>query len=207
VRVRVGRSPVWSVLATVVGWVYFVIWSASFWPQNISNFRRKSVVGFNLDFAALNVTGFLFYSIFNSGLYFSPKVQALYEEAFPRSEIPIEFNDVVYAYHAAFATAITLVQCYVYEVRVRTQKGDKTHSKLTTEGRTADVSVGQSVHRSHVDGGRRPTRALLDRSHVLAYFHVLLLVRQTRRHFRQILAAGEEREEREGNPTINNPSF
>ncbi|CAG2173854.1 unnamed protein product [Oppiella nova] len=115
VRVRVGRSPVWSVLATVVGWVYFVIWSASFWPQNISNFRRKSVVGFNLDFAALNVTGFLFYSIFNSGLYFSPKVQALYEEAFPRSEIPIEFNDVVYAYHAAFATAITLIQCYVYE--------------------------------------------------------------------------------------------
>ncbi|CAG2172217.1 unnamed protein product, partial [Oppiella nova] len=115
VRVRVGHSQVWSVLADVVGWVYFVIWSASFWPQNIQNYRRKSVVGLNQDFAALNVSGFLFYSIFNSGLYFSAKVQSLYEEAFPRSEIPILLNDVVYAYHAAFATAITLIQCYIYE--------------------------------------------------------------------------------------------
>ena len=116
VRVRVGRSQVWAIMSQVVGWIYFFVWSASFWPQNITNFRRKSVVGFNLDFAALNVTGFMFYTIFNSGLYFSKKVQDLYEIQFPRSEIPIELNDVIYSFHAAMATAITLIQCYIYEV-------------------------------------------------------------------------------------------
>ena len=104
-------------LAEVVGWVYFLVWSASFWPQNVSHFRRKSVVGYNLDFAALNVTGFLFYVFYNAGLYFSPAVQTQYERRFPRSEIPIELNDVIYSLHAAFATGITLVQCYVYEVQ------------------------------------------------------------------------------------------
>ena len=113
-----GRSNVWAILSQVVGWIYFFVWSASFWPQNIANFRRKSVVGFNLDFAALNVTGFLFYTIFNCGLYFSKKVQEQYEVKFPRSEIPVELNDVIYAFHAAMATGITLVQCYIYEVRL-----------------------------------------------------------------------------------------
>ncbi|CAG2106883.1 unnamed protein product, partial [Medioppia subpectinata] len=83
VRIRVGRAQALATLAEVVGWIYFVIWSASFWPQNISNFRRKSVIGYNLDFAALNVTGFLFYSIYNSGIYFSLRIQSQYEATFP----------------------------------------------------------------------------------------------------------------------------
>ncbi|CAG2113597.1 unnamed protein product, partial [Medioppia subpectinata] len=115
VRIRVGRAQWLATVAEVVGWIYFVIWTVSFWPQNISHFRRKSVIGYNLDFAALNVTGFIFYSFYNSGIYFSKRIQSEYEDWFPRSEIPIQLNDVVYAFHAAFATAVTLVQCYVYE--------------------------------------------------------------------------------------------
>lgn len=105
-------------LASVVGWIYFVIWSLSFWPQNVQNYRRRSVVGYNLDFAAINVTGFLFYFFFNAGLFWSDRVHEQYEERFPRSEIPVELNDVIYSAQAALATGVTLVQCYVYEVSV-----------------------------------------------------------------------------------------
>lgn len=41
----------------VIGWIYFVAWSISFYPQAIENFRRKSVIGLNFDFLALNLTG------------------------------------------------------------------------------------------------------------------------------------------------------
>jgi cystinosin len=40
-----------------VGWTYFLLWTISFYPQLISNFRRKSVEGLSLDFLAMNVAG------------------------------------------------------------------------------------------------------------------------------------------------------
>jgi uncharacterized protein with PQ loop repeat len=40
-----------------VGWTYFLLWTISFYPQLISNFRRKSVEGLSLDFLAMNVVG------------------------------------------------------------------------------------------------------------------------------------------------------
>ena len=56
-------------LNVVIGWIYFVIWSISFYPQLFSNFMNKSVIGLNFDFLAYNITGFIFYSIYNAGLY------------------------------------------------------------------------------------------------------------------------------------------
>ena len=56
-RVRVGHSTFLTVLGSVFGWVYFLSWSISFWPQNISNFKRKSVVGLNFDYTILHFTG------------------------------------------------------------------------------------------------------------------------------------------------------
>ncbi|KAK9806555.1 hypothetical protein WJX73_000387 [Symbiochloris irregularis] len=38
-------------IAQVAGWTYTTAWSLSFYPQLVSNFRRKSIVGFSLDFA------------------------------------------------------------------------------------------------------------------------------------------------------------
>lgn len=115
VRIRIGRSQFLNILGKVFGWLYFVAWSISFWPQNVFNYQRKSVVGLNFDFTLLHWSGFLFYSIFNLTLYFSKKVQDQYEVKFPRSEIPIELNDIVYTIHAALVTTITWAQCFIYE--------------------------------------------------------------------------------------------
>lgn len=55
-----GFGPLLSYL---IGWVYFLAWSASFYPQAILNQRRKSVQGLSMDFIHLNVLGFLCYTV------------------------------------------------------------------------------------------------------------------------------------------------
>lgn len=46
--------------STVLGWSYFAVWSASFWPQFLLNWRRKSVVGMSFDFQCINLLGDFF---------------------------------------------------------------------------------------------------------------------------------------------------
>jgi LCT (Lysosomal Cystine Transporter) family transporter len=100
----------------VIGWIYFAAWSISFYPQIWINFKRKSVFGLHFDYIALNITGYLCYSSFNVGLYFSPYIQSEFEDKNPRSIIPVELNDVVFALHGVFATLIIIFQCFIYEV-------------------------------------------------------------------------------------------
>ena len=57
----------WAVVSDIVGWIYFVAWSASFYPQSIENYQSKSVAGFSLEFALLNPSGFFFYAVYCVG--------------------------------------------------------------------------------------------------------------------------------------------
>jgi hypothetical protein len=75
VRVTVNKIAGLDTFSLVVGWVYFVAWSVSFYPQIYINFKRKSVVGLNFDFLALNLVGFTLYGVFNLGLYFIPEIK------------------------------------------------------------------------------------------------------------------------------------
>ena len=62
----------------ISGWLYFFTWSLSFYPQFLLNWRTKSVVGLSLDYASLNLMGFMGYSIFNVAFFFDPGVQEQY---------------------------------------------------------------------------------------------------------------------------------
>ncbi|TMW46542.1 hypothetical protein DOY81_008373 [Sarcophaga bullata] len=114
-RVTVANSEAIIYTSLVFGWIYFVAWSVSFYPQIWVNFRRKSVVGLNFDFVFLNLLGFTLYSIFNCGLYWAPEIQAEYANRYPRGLNPVMLNDVVFSLHAVFATTITIYQCFAYE--------------------------------------------------------------------------------------------
>lgn len=103
-------------ISQILGWIYFVAWSVSFYPQIWDNFKRKSVVGLNFDYIALNITGFISYSIYNVALFMISSVQSQYEAAHPRSQIPVASNDVVFAIHACVATLVVILQCFFYEV-------------------------------------------------------------------------------------------
>lgn len=104
--VSVAHSETLDYVSEIVGWIYFLAWSISFYPQTIMNFRRKSVVGLHFDFLALNVVGFLYYSIFNIGLYWIPSIENQYFARHQFGVNPVQLNDVIFAIHAFFACLI-----------------------------------------------------------------------------------------------------
>eukprot|EP00095_Tigriopus_kingsejongensis_P008305 maker-scaffold871_size86487-snap-gene-0.21 protein:Tk08305 transcript:maker-scaffold871_size86487-snap-gene-0.21-mRNA-1 annotation:"unknown" len=114
-RIVVSKSQWLNDLSFVVGWLYFVAWSVSFYPQIYENWKTKSVVGLNFDFLALNVVGFLLYSIFNLGLYTIQPVQDEYYARHPTGINPVQLNDVIFAVHAVLACLVTIGQCLAYE--------------------------------------------------------------------------------------------
>ncbi|PIN17819.1 putative membrane protein [Handroanthus impetiginosus] len=115
-----------EILYNVLGWVAFVSWSISFYPQVILNFRRKSVVGLNFDFVVLNLTKHTSYLIYNASLFFSSAVQKQYHEKFgPNEMIPVAANDVAFSSHAVLLTAITLFQIAIYD------RGNQKVSKIS----------------------------------------------------------------------------
>jgi len=115
VRFTVQHSKVLDVFSQVIGWVYFVAWSISFYPQIYENWKRKSVIGLSFDFLGLNVVGFSLYSLFNVGLYWITPIQNEYFSRHPTGVNPVQLNDVIFSLHAVFACVVTIFQCFAYE--------------------------------------------------------------------------------------------
>lgn len=115
VKVLVANSYTIIIVSITVGWVYFVAWSISFYPQMWINWKRKSVVGLNFDFIALNMFGHTLYAIYNSTMYWSSSIQSEYFMRFPKGANPVELNDVFFSIHASIITFFTIVQCLVFE--------------------------------------------------------------------------------------------
>jgi len=126
VRVDVMKSLELETVSTVVGWIYFVAWSVSFYPQIYDNFKRRSVIGLNFDFLSLNVIGFTVYGVFNIGLYWIPSIQDEYFELHPQGVNPVQGNDVFFTLHAVLACIVTIIQCFFY------QRGNQRVSRVCT---------------------------------------------------------------------------
>lgn len=115
IRVTIEHSTLLNIVTIIIGWLYFVAWSVSFYPQVILNYTRKSVIGLNFDFLAYNITGFIAYSVFNVGMYWVPCIEREYFETNARGVNPVQLNDVIFALHATFITAVTISQTCIYE--------------------------------------------------------------------------------------------
>lgn len=115
VRVSVKVHSYLDTLDDVIGWIYFVAWSVSFYPQIWINFRRRSVIGLNLDFVCLNVLGFFCYSMYNCGLYFIPTVKQEYFDNHPYGVMPVQVQDIVFALHALFASSLTALEAIIFD--------------------------------------------------------------------------------------------
>eukprot|EP00049_Salpingoeca_infusionum_P025655 m.21001 g.21001 ORF g.21001 m.21001 type:complete len:222 (-) comp8234_c0_seq3:940-1605(-) len=59
ITVSVVKSTTVVTINAIIGWVYFLAWSISFYPQIWVNYRSKCVIGLNFDFLAFNITGFV----------------------------------------------------------------------------------------------------------------------------------------------------
>lgn len=104
-----------SILSDVCGWVYFVAWSVSFYPQIYRNWSRKSVVGLSFDFVVYNLLGFTCYSIYMCAEFWSKRVREEYREANDGDEVSVQINDVVFALHGVAMVLLTMFQCLIYE--------------------------------------------------------------------------------------------
>ena len=75
-----------------------------------------SVIGLNFDFLSLNIVGFTLYGCYNVALFWISSVQDQYRDRYPMGVIPVQANDVFFPLHAVFACAVTIIQCFMYEV-------------------------------------------------------------------------------------------
>uniref|UniRef100_A0A3Q3MZ87 Cystinosin, lysosomal cystine transporter n=1 Tax=Mastacembelus armatus TaxID=205130 RepID=A0A3Q3MZ87_9TELE len=115
IRFMVVHSNILSVISQVIGWIYFLAWSVSFYPQVWENWRRKSVVGLNFDFLALNLTGFIAYSVFNIGLLWVPYIKEEFLKRNPNGINPVNANDVFFSLHAVLLCLVYISQAVLYE--------------------------------------------------------------------------------------------
>ncbi|EDQ89689.1 uncharacterized protein MONBRDRAFT_8067 [Monosiga brevicollis MX1] len=91
------ESRTWAIISNLMGGIYFVAWSVSFYPQ------------------MYNVVGFLCYSIFNGLFYWSPDTQSLYRSHHHGKNNQVQASDVFFALHALALTLVTVFQIFIYE--------------------------------------------------------------------------------------------
>ena len=120
--------PFYSYVSSGIGYIYFLCWSISFYPQIIINYKRKTTHGLSVDFCSLNVLGFTCYTIYNVAFYYSTTIQQLYKQRMSNGnsdnkddddiEITVQSNDVAFAIHALILSSITLFQIAYYDTGI-----------------------------------------------------------------------------------------
>lgn len=121
-------------LSALFGWVYTLCWSASFYPQPLLNWHRRTTSGTTVDFPFLNVlgssysdgrsamslmarltddcasAGFAAYLASNLAFYYSPVVRAQYAARHHGLPPTVQFNDITFALHALVLSVLTASQ-------------------------------------------------------------------------------------------------
>lgn len=123
------------VLSAIFGWVYFLCWSASFYPQAFLNWRRRSTSGTTVDFPFINclgrlpllplpplphvscvtdtdgqTAGFAAYFASNAAFLYSPTIRAQYAARNKGLTPTVQFNDVTFALHGLVLSVVTTTQ-------------------------------------------------------------------------------------------------
>jgi len=90
-----------EVISWFFGWIYFIAWSLSFYPQIIVNYRRRSVTGLSADYLAINIIGFAAYSLSTYLFLYSPTIRQQYAKRHPSAPEPsVQVNDLAFGVHA-----------------------------------------------------------------------------------------------------------
>jgi cystinosin len=104
-------------VSAIIGYIYFLCWSVSFYPQVIMNHTRKSTSGLSADFSILNVFGFACYSIYTTSFYFSATIRKEYEDRNDDGNNSVQSNDVAFAIHAFLLSSIQMLQIIRYDAQ------------------------------------------------------------------------------------------
>ncbi|KAJ5106174.1 hypothetical protein N7456_002849 [Penicillium angulare] len=156
-------------------------WSASFYPQPISNVKRGSTAGLSIDFPTINTLGFLCYTIYTASFLYSPVIRSQYAARHPLSEEPtVRFNDLAFAVHAVILSLITYSQFWpmIWGLQVsRFQRISKPIAGLFWGSILAPLIVIWVVLSQSPDGGYDPsTWAWIDVIYAFSYIKVVITI-------------------------------
>ncbi|KAL2812023.1 PQ loop repeat-domain-containing protein [Aspergillus cavernicola] len=168
-------------LSRLLGWIYTFCWSASFYPQPIDNFRRKSTTGLAIDFPTINVLGFVCYTIYTASFLYSPVIRRQYAARHPLSEEPtVRFNDFAFALHAIVLSGLVYTQFWpkIWGLKVsRFQTVSKPIAGLFWGSFIAVAVVIYIVLAKSPDDGYEPsTWAWIDVIYALSYVKLVITV-------------------------------
>jgi cystinosin len=108
-------NPWYQTFSSVIGYIYFVSWSVSFYPQIITNYQRKHITGLSTDASILAVLNYTCYAIYNVFFYFDDTIRKEYKNRHGEdAKITVQSNDVMFSIHALFLTCILLTQIIYY---------------------------------------------------------------------------------------------
>jgi cystinosin len=102
-------------LSSILGWLYFLAWSASFYPQIILNYKRKSARGLSSDFLLLNLLGFSCLTMYDIAIMYVTRVKQDEKLRNHGDEIIlVHVNDLAFALHALILTIGCCLQSIYY---------------------------------------------------------------------------------------------
>ena len=99
-----SETPVLDFFSMLTGWIYFFVWSISFYGQVYENYKNKSVSGLNFDFEIYNFIGFSGYTFYT--------IYGYCDENMGTGTVAIQ--DIFFASHALLLTIITIGQIFYY---------------------------------------------------------------------------------------------
>ncbi|KAF2722906.1 cystinosin [Polychaeton citri CBS 116435] len=99
------------IISQCCGWLYFLLWSISFYPQPVLNFKRRSTSGLTFDYPLLNMFGFVCYTAGTAIFLYSSTVRSEYAARHPLSPEPtVRFNDLCFGLNAVVLCTSTVSQ-------------------------------------------------------------------------------------------------
>ena len=101
-------------LSSLLGIVYTLSWSLSFYPQLLLNIRRRSTLGTTPSFPILNMVGFLCYTISTSAFLYAPTIQRQYKERHNSVGNTTRGNDLAFALHSLIISIVATSQFWSY---------------------------------------------------------------------------------------------
>lgn len=103
-------------LENVFGWIYFVAWSATFYPQTILVWKRRTSAGLSADYMLINTVGFICYSIYTFASYSVPAVTTSYRQHTGYAP-QVDTTDVYFAAHGAVMCSILVSFLFYFPPR------------------------------------------------------------------------------------------
>lgn len=105
----------YRLFSSIIGYIYFVCWSLSFYPQIITNHERKSIEGLSTDAAVMAVVNYICYTCYNAFFFWDEGIRREYKERYgPDATITVQSNDVAFSIHALLLCLIMLGQVVYY---------------------------------------------------------------------------------------------